>query len=408
MIANAIVARPNALHGAIASALRAGAPAAPSPPARPAAPPAAPEPAIRIVPCDGIMTARPDPVAWSIDGLLPKGEVSLLGAHGGSGKSILALTWALHCAAGREWAGRFVPVQRVAFVSFEDRAEVLLARVRRIIETCDLPAAALSNVLLLDATDAEPLVVEVVVERVAAAIETRAFAELRELCLWASGGLVIVDNASDCFGANENNRQQVRGFMKGLAQMARNLDAAVLLLAHVAKFEVRAKGGSTETYSGSSQWHNSARSRLALIADGQRVELRHEKCQFARPADPITLRWTDHGVLLPVAAGSPAERAEHDADAEHVVAALRAALMAGVSVGTARTGPAAATATLKTFPNELGSDLMRDATRIWRALNRLETAGRIERVTVRTADRKAREVYRLCRTGAEPAQGEAA
>jgi KaiC/GvpD/RAD55 family RecA-like ATPase len=353
------------------------------------------------------METRPDPVAWSIDGLIPKNEVSLVGGHGGSGKSILALTWALHAAAGREWAGRFVPVQRVAVVSFEDRPDVLRARARRIIECYDLPPAALSNVLLADATDAEPLVVEGVVERVAAAVETPSFRELRELAMWATGGLVVIDNASDAYGANENARQQVRGFMKGLAQMARNLDAAVLLLAHVAKAEARSKGGSTETYSGSSAWHNSARSRLALIADGPRVELRHEKCQFARPADAIMLQWADHGVLVPVAVGGTADCAELDADCEHVIAAMRAAMMAGVSVGTARTGPTAATATLRTFPTELGPDLMRDSTRLWRALNRLEAAGRIERVTVRTADRKTRQVYRLSRTGAEPAHGEA-
>jgi KaiC/GvpD/RAD55 family RecA-like ATPase len=404
MIAHAIVARPNALHGAIASALRAGALAAPSPPARPAAPPAAPEPTIRVVPIADIMETRPDPVAWAIDGLVPRNEVTLLAAHGGSGKSILALTWALHAAAGREWAGRYVAVQRVTFVSFEDRAEVLLARVRRIIECYDLPAAALSNVLLLDATDAEPLVVEGVVERVAAAVETPSFRELRELSLWASGGLIVIDNASDAYAGNENARQQVRTFMRSLARLARNLDAAVLLLAHVPKFEVRSKGAG-ENYSGSTAWHNGARSRLSLIADGPRVELRHEKCQFARPAEPISLQWIDHGVLVPVAAGSPADRAELDADCEHVIAAMRAALMAGVSVGTARTGPTAATATLRTYPAELGADLVRDSTRLWRALNRLEAAGRIERVTVRTQDRKVREHYRLRRTGAEPAHG---
>jgi hypothetical protein len=119
------------------------------------------------------------------------------------------------------------------------------------------------------------------------------------------------------------------------------------------------------------------------------------------------LRWADHGVLVPVAVGGTADCAELDADCERVIAALRAAMMAGVSVGTARTGPTAATATLRTFPTELGPDLMRDSTRLWRALNRLEAAGRIERVTVRTADRKAREVYRLCRTGAELAHVEA-
>jgi RecA-family ATPase len=270
MIANGIAARPAPLSGAIASALRAGAAAAPSPPARPAAPTAAaPEPAIRVIPTADIMQARANPVAWSIDGLVPKGEVTLLAGHGGSGKSILALSWALHAAAGREWAGRFVPVQNVTFASFEDRADVLRARVRRIIECYDLPAAAVNNLLLLDALDAEPLMVEGSVERIAAAVETPSFRELRELSLWASGGLIVIDNASDAYAGCENSRSQVRTFMRSLARLARNLDAAVVLLAHLAKIEARSKGVG-ENYSGSTQWHNSSRSRLSLIPDGPR------------------------------------------------------------------------------------------------------------------------------------------
>lgn len=365
------------------------------------------EPLIRVIPHDDVMTARPDPIAWAVDGLVPRGFVTILGAHGGAGKSVLALSWLIHAAAGKEWAGRFVPVQRVAFASFEDGPEIVRARVRRIVESCDLPPFALDNLLLLDATDCDPLMVEGSVERVTVALETDTFADLRKLVAWASDGVLVIDNASDAFGANENSRPQVRAFMRALGKLARDYRCAVVLLLHIAKAEART-AGKGENYSGSTAWHNSARSRLALVSDGGRVELRHEKCNVARCAEPIPLRWTDTGVLVPVAAGSPAAREEQDRDVENVLAAMRAAAMAGAVVGAARSGPAAATAILRTFPSELGADLMRDSARLWQALNRMEAAGRIERAMVRTADRKEREVYRLCRTGAELAHGVAA
>lgn len=366
------------------------------------------EPVIRVIPHDDVMTARPDPIAWAIDGLVPRGFVTVLGAHGGAGKSVLALSWLVHAAAGCEWAGRYVPVQRVAFVSFEDGPELVRARVRRIVESCDLPPEALANVLLLDATDCDPLMVEGSVERVIVAHETATFADLRKLVAWSTDGVLVIDNASDAFGGNENSRSQVRAFMRALGTLAREYRCAVVLLLHIAKAEARIGGKGGESYSGSTAWHNSARSRLALVTDGSRVELKHEKCNVARCAEPIPLRWTDAGVLVPVAAGSPAEREEQDRDVENVLAAMRAAAMAGAVVGAARSGPAAATAILRTFPSELGADLMRDSARLWQALNRMEAAGRIERAMVRTADRKEREVYRLCRTGAELAHGVAA
>lgn len=365
------------------------------------------KPLIRIIPHDDVMTARPDPIAWAVDGLVPRGFVTILGAHGGAGKSVLALSWLIHAAAGKEWAGRFVPVQRVAFASFEDGPEIVRARVRRIVEACDLPPFALDNVLLLDATECDPLMMEDGVERVIVARETHTFADLRKLVAWASDGVLVIDNASDAFGGNENCRPQVRAFMRALGKLARDHRCAVVLLLHIAKAEAR-NAGKGENYSGSTAWHNSSRSRLALVSEGGRVELRHEKCNVARCAEPIPLRWTDAGVLVPVAAGSPAEREEQDRDVENVLAAMRAAAMAGVQVGTSRQGQASAIATLRTFPEQLGHDLMRDSARVWGALNRLEVAGRIQRTTIRTEQRKTREVYRLEAFGAHSAQGVAA
>ena len=54
--------------------------------------------------------------------------------------------------------------------------------------------------------------------------------------------LLILDNASDAFGGDENSRRQVRAFIKGLTRMVRGHGGAVLLLAHIDKNAARFGG----------------------------------------------------------------------------------------------------------------------------------------------------------------------
>ncbi|CQR43101.1 hypothetical protein THICB3320144 [Thiomonas sp. CB3] len=68
------------------------------------------EPPLKIVDLSAADT--PEPQFW-VDGILPAGAVTLLGAHGGSGKSTLSLGLAAHLAAGKAWAGLAVKKARV-------------------------------------------------------------------------------------------------------------------------------------------------------------------------------------------------------------------------------------------------------------------------------------------------------
>ena len=67
--------------------------------------------------------------------------------------------------------------------------------------------------------------------------------------------------------------------MRCLNLVAHGTRAAMLLLAHVDKASVRGGAGldSNTTFSGSTAWNNSARSRWAMVRDADTVVLRHEK-----------------------------------------------------------------------------------------------------------------------------------
>jgi hypothetical protein len=207
-------------------------------------------------------------------------------------------------------------------------------------------------------------------------------------------GLIVVDNASDAYGGNENDRRQVRAFIRSLTQLARANDAGVLLLAHIDKSAAR-NGANGNSYSGSTAWHNSVRSRLALLSDDGGISLTHEKAQFSKAAESMRLAFVDHGVLVPVDAQASQRAADSQiaADAESVAAALAKLVAEGMNIPTAATGGYTAWHVLATVPEiaALGKD------RTKHALVNLERSGRVVRVEYR-ANRKSREGFALAQS----------
>ena len=355
---------------------------------------APPEPAFTAPSLAGFMNAALSPPRYVLSPLIPRHHVTLLGAHGGAGKSVLALTIAAHVAAAQGWAGLDVEAAPCIFVSLEDPASLLLHRLRRIVDTYDLDATAVAdNLRILDGSDADSaLMREVNAYGAKSLVETPAMEELAKIAVRAS--LIVIDNASDAFDGNENERRMVRAFVRRLAKLGRAAGAGVLLLAHIDKTAAR-YGGAGNSYSGSTAWHNSARSRLALIADGSGVELRQEKHNLGPIHPPISLRWSEHGILMPssaVATNTDGAELIAQADADALMKAIQAARAAECDISTARTGPATAQGILSTFgdfPDFLRGT--RGRTRFWRALDRLIADGSVTVEAYQNADYKTRK-----------------
>lgn len=233
-------------------------------------------------------TNPPEPQRFLIEDILPGGVVTLLGAHGGAGKSTLALMAAASLVTGRPFMGKATEKCCVLFYSGEDPAPVIRRRLLRICKYMGISPRELSNgLLMLDATDRPTLY---------NGASTTAFAGLRLDVNEFKPGVIIIDNASDTYDANEIERARVREFVRLLASLGKANNAAVLLLAHVDK--QTAKGaGSTEGYSGSTAWHNSARSRLFMTAKDDGLILEHQKSNLGLRSEPIYLRWSDNGLL---------------------------------------------------------------------------------------------------------------
>ena len=230
---------------------------------------------------------EPEPPAWRLDGWLPEGTVTLLAANGGMGKSNLSLQLGVALVHGQEFMGMATKTSRVLVLSGEDEARTVHFRVGNICQEMQVPMQSLQGrMTVYDLTqhdcvlwrDGHP---------------TSRMQWLADEAVRTKAQVIVIDNASDVFADNENDRTAVRGFMRALNLIAHVTRAAVLLLAHVDKASVRMGAGSdtNSTFSGSTAWNNSARSRWAMVRDGQTVTIRHEKCNLGPLQDEIRVEF---------------------------------------------------------------------------------------------------------------------
>ncbi|MBF6022860.1 AAA family ATPase [Lysobacter niastensis] len=364
------------------------------------------ENALRSVPLDDVMSAEPEAPQFVMEPVMPKRVVTLFGGHGGAGKSMLGLTWCAHVAAGRPWGAFEVTQAPVVYLSLEDEGRVVRYRLRHIIEAYSLhwPTVA-SHLRIFDGSDVEAaLMVEVSDGGVSRLAETSVMGEIERAA--AGAGLVVLDNASDAYAGNENARLQVRTFMRRLAKLARAGNAAVVLLAHIDKNAAK-NGAKDNSYSGSTAWHNSARSRLALVEEDGQLELRHEKSNWGAKAEPLRLARGDHGVIVPIGSSegdASLAKLVAQADQDNVLGLLVIAIGAGQVVTTAESGPLTTwhvLSKLAEFPPAYQGRLGRR--RLEAALVALERADRIRRRAYTKPNRHQGECWELAQIDARSA-----
>lgn len=346
------------------------------------------------IPMAGYMAKEPASIGFAFDPIMPRAAVTLLGGHGGAGKSMLALSFLAHGACGVPFASFVCAGElRGVYVTFEDEGARVIDRLRVITAAHNLDDQLVEqNLRILDATRAGvPLAVEENEFGRRALHPTHLLSELLDAA--KDVDLIVVDNASDSFDGDENARRQVRAFIRMLTDVARSSGCALVLLAHIDKVAARA-GARGQTYSGSTQWNNSVRSRLALVDDDSGgVTLRHEKSNFCATAAAVTLRRDDDGVPIPN--GDAAAAYAHDDDAA-ALRMLQQAAEAGECVPVAVSGPRTTAAVLARFPAAARfPDSVGGRKRMNAALDRLRKEGRVDQVGYKDEHRNARVAWQI-------------
>lgn len=341
---------------------------------------------------DVFASPPPAPDYW-IEQLMPAGVVTLLGAHGGTGKSMLALIAAVCMAQGLPFMGKATKPARVAFYSGEDPAPLLRWRLANICRHLDVDPADLSgNLIVLDATEGDPALYT------RDGDVTRAYTELLRLAENRAADVFIIDNASDTFDGDEIRRAEVRKFVRALARLTRPQGGGVLLLVHIDRASARGNLGNDGGYSGSTAWHNSARSRLFLVTDAQtkNLELKHEKCNVGPRAEPIRLTWGAHGVIVPAGSMPDCSGLVATAHRDSVLKLLAEFYDRGEYIPTSANAPGNA---FKTLQGERSFPPRMQRAEFWRLLRDAERAGHLVRELYRTGDRKERERWSVTAAG---------
>lgn len=369
--------------------------------------PILPPPMLKPVSVSDVLTNPAPPPHFVWDGYLPRGVVSLLGAHGGTGKSTIALMLGVCAALGRPLFGVDTVRCKTLFVSLEDSAHIVRHRLAFICHTWGINPAQLEGKLhIVDGTENPELFSA---DSRGAGETTATYIELRKLVQSEGMGLVVVDNASDAYGGDEIQRKQVRAFIRSLVMVARLTECAVVLLAHVDKNTSRArKAEGGEGYSGSTAWHNSARSRLFMTrTEMGTLTLEHQKSNLGKLREVLALEWPDAG--LPQLMGNdPADnllnpfmqRVEGRAEDERAIGLLR--MVAEFESRQQYCSPVATArnnvfAMLKSEPAFQKLKLNADGCK--RIVNQCQRAKWLEPVEYRTHDRKTRARWTLTTEG---------
>ncbi len=370
-----------------------------------------------------LSATEPKPREAYIDGLFPRLANILVSAHGGIGKSLLALQFAVCIAMGLPFFG--LPTHRavVLILSAEDDVDELHRRLQKVCAALGVDIAALaSRLIILDAVGVDCALYGRRAARVdrgppimtAAPDATDVFDWLSDLIEEVGAEVVILDSVSDTYDASEIERAQVRRYMTMCLSLVRKRRGCVVHIGHIDK--AAARGSVTgQTYSGSTAWNNSVRTRIALTIpisevggertedDGRRV-LVVEKTNYGRPGLTIPLRYdTDAGVFVRdgdditgTVTGSIRDRTERRTI---ITLLLRCAELGRNVMVAQRANDNAATilGEMDDFPRGLKTGPGRK--RLWSHIRRLEDDGLIEREVFKTAARNTAERWKVTNAG---------
>jgi RecA-family ATPase len=232
---------------------------------------------------------------WMVEGAIVKGSVCLIAGDGGIGKS-LAMQQLCTCAAlGRPWLGLSCQPGRALFFGCEDDRDELW---RRQYDICRSLGRTLGDVGEAGLELAPRVGFDNTLSRLDRKewkmVVTDLFLRLAEKCQQMGINYVVIDTATQTFGGNQNDEQQVVQFCNQLRRLAVAIQGCVIITKHPS-VAGRALGTGE---SGSVSWNNSVRSRMYLHRDKEdRTILKTMKNNYGRIGETIPLRW-ERGCFL--------------------------------------------------------------------------------------------------------------
>ena len=201
---------------------------------------------------------------WAVADRIPHQNVHLRSGGGGTGKSTIGLQQAVAHVLGLEWLGMGTRQGPAIFFDAEDPVTVLHRRLADVASYYGVSFATLfaAGLHLLSYADRDDKLLAV--PGGGLMVKTATFTELEAVVKDINPAAVIINSAADVFAGSEIDRLQVNQFVGGMLRpLAIRGDTSIVLGAHPSVRGLRDRTGE----SGSTQWHNSSRSREVLWAE---------------------------------------------------------------------------------------------------------------------------------------------
>ena len=208
------------------------------------------------------------PAQWLIDGVIAEKELTVLYAPPGEGKTFLALDFALHVAAGRDWNDHTVKGGRVLYIAGEG-VSGLPARVKawHAHNQCD-PAESFYIL---------PQTVEMVDDEAMFRL-TNTIREMGEF------DLIVIDTVARALaGAEENSASEMGKFIAACGRLQTDHNASVLGIHHSGKDVAKGMRGSSSLLGAVNT------SMSCKRVDDNQIKLTFEKQKDIELAQPISL-----------------------------------------------------------------------------------------------------------------------
>jgi hypothetical protein len=219
-----------------------------------------------------------------VEGLFPRGDVTVFAARSGIGKSFLKLQAALCVATGQPFLGQTVQPGVAVALFWEDPIHVLRERLVGLLDALGLTAEDVEGRLVLDCLDPNDPDRHVLWRD---GRPTHAFHDLDNfLASVEDPALLVIDTAKIVYHDSMVDTETVRYFIGALRMLAARRNVAIALVSHV--------NNRGET-SGTLEWQNHARAVVHIKPNGDHFCLEVIKTNYAAPTPPLPIVRTVNG-----------------------------------------------------------------------------------------------------------------
>jgi RecA-family ATPase len=248
---------------------------------------------------------------WIVHNRIPVGEPGIMSGDGGTGKTKLALQLGAAVSAELpDWVGGVVETHGPVLVfSAEEKLKEMHRRMFNVLERRGLSFGALLRGRLHFICDHSDPVLGAVGRPGGVVQPTMSLLRLEKTVDLIRPALVIVENAADVYGGNENDRPNVTRFVRSLlGRLTVPCSSTVMLIQHPSLSGLNDGTGR----SGTTGWNNAGRWRNNFTTikddDSSLRQLEIIKNNYGPIGEKVRLRW-DRGVFVPEGSASAPQQA---------------------------------------------------------------------------------------------------